>query len=195
MSTSSTDSRPPVWQIPCALAPNFGTIIVCRLLGGISSAGGSVTLGMIADMWTPEEQQFAVAFIVFSSVGGSVLGPIFGGIIETHYNWHWNFWIQLIVGVAVQAVHFFLVPETCTKVLLDREAKRRRNAGEDNVWGPSEVEKNRFAPRKILTIWLRPVSAAYCSSCRVQFADCICAVLHVHLRAHRPLPVAPQWLQ
>lgn len=149
---------------------------------------------MIADMWTPEEQQFAVAFIVFSSVGGSVLGPIFGGIIETHYNWHWNFWIQLIVGVAVQAVHFFLVPETCTKVLLDREAKRRRNAGEDNVWGPSEVEKNRFAPRKILTIWLRPVSAAYCSSYRVQFADCIRAVLHVHLRAHRPLPVAPEWL-
>ena len=117
----------------------------------------------IADMWTPEEQQFAVAFIVFSSVGGSVLGPIFGGIIETHLDWHWNFWIQLIVGVAVQLVHFFFVPETCTRVLLDREAKRRRDAGEDNVWGPSEVEKNRFAPRKIIAIWLRPVSAHYSS--------------------------------
>ena len=34
-----------IWQIPVALAPNFGTIIVCRALGGISSAGGSVTLG------------------------------------------------------------------------------------------------------------------------------------------------------
>ncbi|KAH9924551.1 major facilitator superfamily domain-containing protein [Fomitopsis serialis] len=147
-----------IWQIPCALAPNFGTIVVCRLLGGLSSAGGSVTLGMVADMWTPEEQQFAVAFIVFSSVGGSVLGPIFGGIIETHLDWHWNFWIQLIVGVAVQAVHFFLVPETCSKVLIDREAKRRRQSGEDNVWGPSEVEEHRFAPRKIITIWLRPFS-------------------------------------
>ena len=40
-----------IWQIPCALAPNFGTIIVGRFLGGISSAGGSVTLGLIADMW------------------------------------------------------------------------------------------------------------------------------------------------
>lgn len=39
-----------IWQIPCALAPNFGTIVVCRALGGISSAGGSVTLGMVADM-------------------------------------------------------------------------------------------------------------------------------------------------
>lgn len=37
---------PAVWQLPCALAPNFGTIVVARFLGGISSAGGSVTLGM-----------------------------------------------------------------------------------------------------------------------------------------------------
>jgi hypothetical protein len=35
-----------VWQILAALAPNFGTVIVARFLGGISSAGGSVTLGM-----------------------------------------------------------------------------------------------------------------------------------------------------
>jgi MFS family permease len=39
-----------IWQIPCALAPNFGTIVVCRALSGLSSAGGSVTLGMVADM-------------------------------------------------------------------------------------------------------------------------------------------------
>ena len=40
-----------VWQIPCALAPNFNTIIAFRFLGGLSSAGGSVTLGMIADLY------------------------------------------------------------------------------------------------------------------------------------------------
>ena len=44
-----------VWQIPVALAPNFGTILVGRALGGLSSAGGSVTLGMIADMWEADE--------------------------------------------------------------------------------------------------------------------------------------------
>ncbi|KAH9833419.1 MFS multidrug transporter [Rhodofomes roseus] len=151
-----------IWQLPCALAPNYGTIVVARFLGGISSAGGSVTLGMVADMWTAEEQQFAVAFIVFSSVGGSVIGPIFGGLIEANLSWHWNFWIQLIVGGVVQAVHFFFVPETCAKVLLDREAKRRRDAGEEIVYGPSEVEENRFAPRKILMIWIRPFHMFLC---------------------------------
>jgi MFS family permease len=46
-----------IWQLPVALPPNFGTIIVGRALGGLSSAGGSVTLGMIADMWESDTQQ------------------------------------------------------------------------------------------------------------------------------------------
>lgn len=76
-----------VWQLPVALANNFGTIMVGRALGGLSSAGGSVTLGMIADLWEADKQQYAVAYVVFSSVGGSVLGPIVGGFTETFLDW------------------------------------------------------------------------------------------------------------
>lgn len=54
-------------------------------------------------------------------------------------------------------MHFFLVPETRETVLLDREAKRRRKAGED-VWGPSEVKKSRFSAKEVIGIWVRPVS-------------------------------------
>lgn len=68
-----------LWQLPVALAPNFASIMVGRFLGGLSSAGGSVTLGMIADMWDADHQQYAVAYVVFSSVGGSALGPVVGG--------------------------------------------------------------------------------------------------------------------
>lgn len=38
-------------------------------------------MGMIADMWDSEHQQYAVAYVVFSSVGGSALGPVVGGKI------------------------------------------------------------------------------------------------------------------
>lgn len=76
-----------IWQIPVALAQNFTTIMVGRALGGLSSAGGSVTLGMIADMWEADNQQYAVAYVVFSSVGGSVLGPIVGGFTEQYLHW------------------------------------------------------------------------------------------------------------
>jgi hypothetical protein len=46
-----------VWCLPVALAPNFASLMVGRALGGLSSAGGSVTLGMIADLFDPGHQQ------------------------------------------------------------------------------------------------------------------------------------------
>ncbi|KAJ5670821.1 uncharacterized protein N7477_006184 [Penicillium maclennaniae] len=143
-----------IWQIPCALAPNFGTIVVCRILGGLSSAGGSVTLGMVADMWEPESQQWAVAYIVLSSVAGSVLAPIVGGFVGTYLDWHWNFWIQLILGGFVQVCHL-PVPETRCAVLLTREARRRRKNG-DIVWSGDELKGTRISFKYLFMVWIRP---------------------------------------
>ena len=146
-----------LWQLPVALAPNFASIMVGRALGGLSSAGGSVTLGMIADMWDADNQQYAVAFVVFSSVGGSILGPVVGGFSERYLKWQWSIWIQLIFGGAVQLAHLILVPETRTTIMMDRIAKKRRKAGE-NVWGPNEITpfKERFSFKEVLITWGRP---------------------------------------
>ncbi|KAJ5665450.1 uncharacterized protein N7477_007898 [Penicillium maclennaniae] len=132
-----------VWQIPCALAPNLGTIIVCRILGGLSSAGGSVTLGMTADMWEADDQGYAVAFVVLSSVGGSTIGPFFGGIIGQYLSWPWIFWIQLIFGPPHK-------PSTSSS-----EAKRRRKNG-DEVYGPNELKTPRLDFADVLRLWRRP---------------------------------------
>lgn len=72
-----------IWQLPAALAPNFGAIVVARALGGLSTAGGSVTLGVIADLYQPEDSgfQYAVAFVVLSSVGGAPVGAVIGGFV------------------------------------------------------------------------------------------------------------------
>ncbi|GKT91833.1 major facilitator superfamily transporter [Colletotrichum tofieldiae] len=147
-----------IWQLPVALAPNFATIMVGRALGGLSSAGGSVTLGMIADLFESDKQQYAVAYVVFSSVGGSVLGPIVGGFTEAYLHWRWSIWVQLIFGVAVQALHFFTVPETRTTIMMNRIAKRRRKEGNPNIWGPDELVpfKDRFSVKEVLSTWVRP---------------------------------------
>ncbi|KAL5362538.1 MFS general substrate transporter [Aspergillus floccosus] len=148
-----------VWQLPVALAPNFASIMVGRALGGLSSAGGSVTLGMIADLWEADDQQYAVACVVFSSVGGSVIGPVVGGFVEAYLPWRWNIWIQLIFGGFVQLAHFLLVPETRTTILMDRIAKKKRESGENpNIYGPNELVpfKERFSMREILLTWIRP---------------------------------------
>ena len=147
-----------IWQLPCALAPNFATYVVVRLLGGISTSGGSVTLGVIADMWEPDDQEYAVAFLVLSSVGGSVVGAVVGGFVEARHPLPWIFWVQLIAGGSVQVMHFFLVPETRSTLILDKEAKRQRKAGpgEINIWGPHEIHGFELSLRDIWVVWSRP---------------------------------------
>jgi MFS family permease len=166
-----------VWQLLPALSKNMGTVIAGRLLGGLSSAGGSVTLSLIPDMFHKADQQVPLAYIVFSSCAGSVVGGIAGGIIETYLPWRWIFWVQLIVGAAVQALHYFLVPETNPEALLDAEAKRRRKSGglipvaslivqanrtigtQPNVYGPREIHGNlwqRMTFVKTCTLMWRP---------------------------------------
>ncbi|KAG6186829.1 hypothetical protein E4U36_000292 [Claviceps purpurea] len=147
-----------VWQLPVALAPNFTSVMVGRALGGLSSAGGSVTLGMIADMWESDTQQYAVAYVVFSSVGGSVLGPIIGGFTEQYLDWRWSIWIQLILGGFVQLVHFWTVPETRTTIMMNRIAKKRREDTNQNIWGPDELVsfRDRFSAKEVLVTWVRP---------------------------------------
>lgn len=46
-----------------AFAPNVPTVLVGRALGGLSTAGGSVTLGLIADLYDSDNQQYAVAYM------------------------------------------------------------------------------------------------------------------------------------
>ena len=148
-----------IWQIPCALAPNFTTVVVARGLGGLSSAGGSVTLGIVADMFKPADQQFALAYIVLSSVGGSVVAPIAGGFIETYLPWQWCFWISLIFGAVTQLLHFFIVPETRTDTMLDKRAKYLREKGIQQIWGPVEVRgplRRRLSWKHIATLMWRP---------------------------------------
>ncbi|KAJ5375985.1 hypothetical protein N7509_012871 [Penicillium cosmopolitanum] len=164
-----------IWQIPAGLAPNWGTIVVARALvchsqsstfmslsyanqsqGGISTAGGSVTLGLIADIYEPDNQQFPLAFIVLSSCIGTSIGGVIGGPIERFLTWEWFFWIQLIFGGVTQAIIFFM-PESRSTILLDKEAKRRRESGEDpNVYGPNELKNPRISLKEAGKIWMRP---------------------------------------
>lgn len=149
-----------VWQIPAALSPTFAGVLIARFLAGSSAAVGSVTLGVVADMWEPEDQQYAVNFVVLASVGASSLGPVIGGFIEQYLDYRWVFWVMLIVGGFVQVLHLVMVPETRSTILVDREAKRRRESGEDpDVWGPNEARGNfleRWSWREFGTTFARP---------------------------------------
>lgn len=149
--------------------------------GGLSTAGGSVTLGLIADLYQPDEQQWPLAFIVLASCIGTSIGGVIGGPIQAcksnqaffseetsaslrsidtflaaDLSWHWFFYIQLIFGAAVQLIHLF-TPECRSTILIDKEAKRRRKAQPGlEVYGPNELKMPRISLSEAVKIWARP---------------------------------------
>lgn len=184
-------------QIWAGLSPNYNSLLAARFFGGLFTAGGSVTLGVVADLFDADDQQYAVAFIVLSSVGGTSIGPVIGGFIQglAVSPLYWIFWTQLIFGGFTQVVHALLVPETRTTVMLDREAKRRRKSGEDeNVYGPNELKEKRFDAKEILIIWRRPFEMflrepiVLCLSLLSGFSD---ALIFTFLESFQP--VYEQW--
>ncbi|KAI9726624.1 MAG: hypothetical protein M1828_000991 [Chrysothrix sp. TS-e1954] len=192
-----------VFQIPAMLAPTWSSVVAARILGGLSSAGGSVTLGMVADMWEPEDQQYAVAFVVFSSVFGTVLGPIAGGFLESYSTWKVNFWVQLGFGVVAMLLHLVLVPETRSSIMMDQIAKERREAavkgdgpqGYLNVYGPNKVDdQHRVTASELVKMWYRPFHMfitepiVLCLSLLSGFSD---ALIFTFLEGFRP--VFTQW--
>ncbi|KAJ1328092.1 MFS transporter DHA1 family multidrug resistance protein [Microdochium nivale] len=144
--------------ILASAAPNFASIMVARTLGGLCTAGGSVTLAIITDMFTPDDDdfQYATAFIVFSSVGGSIFGPIVGGYIEQYHSWRYTGWTQVIFGAFVLSL-FLFTPETRLTSVLDSIAKKKRKADPAcNFYGPGELSTKKMDMAEIGRIWLRP---------------------------------------
>jgi MFS family permease len=60
-----------LWQILAGASNKWHMVLIARLLGGLCSAGGSVTLGMVADMFDSDDQQHAVLWASLWSCLGS----------------------------------------------------------------------------------------------------------------------------
>ena len=79
-----------------------------------------------------------------TSVVGIALGPFIGGAIQANQdplNWHWIFWIQLIVCGGLLPVFWFLLRETRGDVILMKKAKKIRKATGRDVYAKAELDK------------------------------------------------------
>lgn len=148
-----------IFNIPCALSPNIGGLLVCRFLCGVfSSSGLSLAGGTIADIWNIEERGMAIAYFAAAPYCGPVLAPIVCGWINigTH-SLKLFYWVNMgFVGAILTVVG--LIPETYAPVILKRRAaKLRKDTGNVNII--TEQEKVKLTLSAIIrTSLIRPIT-------------------------------------
>ncbi|KAK9336302.1 hypothetical protein LIPSTDRAFT_52197 [Lipomyces starkeyi NRRL Y-11557] len=122
-----------IFIIPCAVARNIGTLLVCRLIDGIAfSAPMTIVGGTLADLWSDEERGVAMATFSAAPFLGPCIGPIVGGYIGQNASWRWIYWVMFIFTGVIYLMVAFTIPETYAPEILKRRARRLRKETGDN---------------------------------------------------------------
>ncbi|MBV8943722.1 MAG: MFS transporter [Solirubrobacterales bacterium] len=85
-----------------ALAPTTGILIAARALQGLGAAIVTpLTLTLLAESFPPQRR--GVALGIWSGISGVAvaLGPLVGGAVVEAASWHWIFWINVPIGLAL----------------------------------------------------------------------------------------------
>lgn len=148
-----------MFNIPCALSPNIGGLLVCRFLCGVfSSSGLSLAGGTIADIWNMEERGMAIAYFAAAPYCGPVIGPIVCGWINVgSHRLDLFFWVNMAFA-GVMMIVVGLIPETYAPIILKRRAaKLRKQTGNMNII--TEQEKVKLTLHDIVrTSLIRPIT-------------------------------------
>ncbi|OJD13420.1 hypothetical protein AJ78_06129 [Emergomyces pasteurianus Ep9510] len=146
-----------IFLIPCAVAKNFATLVVCRAIAGIAfSAPMTLVGGTLADMWRNEERGVPMAAFSAAPFIGPAAGPLIGGFLSDAKGWRWLYWLQLIASGAVWVLITFTVPETYTPALLAKRAKKMRKETSNNRYVTEQDLDSRPLGEKLRLFLFRP---------------------------------------
>lgn len=85
-----------------ALAPDTGLLIAARAVQG---AGAAIvlplTLTLLSEATPPQRRGMALGIWSGVSGLGVAIGPLAGGAVVQGLNWHWIFWLNVPVGLAL----------------------------------------------------------------------------------------------
>ncbi|THV66776.1 MFS general substrate transporter [Aureobasidium pullulans] len=152
-----------IFIIPCAVAKNIGTLIVCRLIDGIAFSAPMVLVGgTLADLWKAEERGVPMAAFSAAPFVGPAIGPLVGGFTSDHLGWRWLYWLQLILSGFVYILIVFTVPETYAPIILAKRAKKmRKDTGDSRYVSESDLDTRPIGERMKVFI-LRPFQLLFC---------------------------------
>lgn len=98
----------------CGISQNLMEIVFLRLLQGLVGAPlPSLAQAMLIEAYPPEMRGRITARWSLAVVAGPILGPVIGGILVSHLDWRWVFYVNLPAGLlAWMLAYRFSSPST-----------------------------------------------------------------------------------
>jgi len=101
-----------VGSLLAAVAPSIGVMIAARVIQGFAGGMLPVAFGIIRDEFPAEKVAGAVGAIAALTAVGAGLGIVLAGPIVDALDYHWLFWLPLILTVLAAASAILFVPES-----------------------------------------------------------------------------------
>lgn len=147
-----------IFVIPCAVAKNIGTLLVCRLIDGLAfSAPMCLIGGNLADMFEGADRGMAMSVFSAAPFLGPVVGPLIGGYIGDNAGWRWLYWVQLIFSGVVYVFMAIFMPETSHSHILRSRAKKLRKLTSDERYRALPELKTRTLKETVTETLGRPI--------------------------------------
>lgn len=101
-------------SLTCGIANSQLMLIAARAVQGIGGAiVSAVALSLIMNLFTEaRDRAKAMGFFGFVAAGGGAIGVFLGGILTGAFDWHWNFLVNIPIGIIVFALCYFLLPHS-----------------------------------------------------------------------------------
>jgi EmrB/QacA subfamily drug resistance transporter len=88
-----------------ALAPSTGALIAARAVQGLGAAIVTpLTLTLLSEAFPPAKRGLAIGAWSGISGLGVALGPLVGGAVVDGISWHWIFWLNVPIGLAIAPI-------------------------------------------------------------------------------------------
>jgi len=103
-------------SVGCGMATDLPLFVIARLLQG---TGGALMMpvGMEVVLRTTAKSELmrATALTVWPALVAPILGPVLGGFITQTFDWRWNFWLNLPIGLAGTIAVLICIPKSAAE--------------------------------------------------------------------------------
>lgn len=143
----------------CGFAKTTAQLCIFRFLGGLGGCAAlNVGAGALADMWSDEQRNMAMAMYSIGPTLGPVIAPVISSFIVTGLNWRWCFYVLAIFNTAIAVLGTLTFRETYSPRLLKIKANMlRKETGNSHLHTIFEIADGETAWGQFAVTVTRPI--------------------------------------